>query len=436
MKIQRKNGIDFRCKAVICCICMCLAGCGINGEAVRVQSVASKEAGEYVSKEQKSSSMRREEKKRMQSRKNQAIQDIVSHSDGRLTASYPVKEDFWQWLYEQYGIEILASLQQKAQGAESDIECWYQLTGKSLHVLWVEYCRATGAKAVDLDKVYEKECANEDQVVLDFTGDLNLAEGWSTTKYLDSQPGGIEECFSTALWQEMQAADILMINNEYAYSNRGMPLSGKAYTFRANPERISEIVQIGADVISLANNHVWDYGADALLDTLEVVKEAATAQPGVLKTLNPEKFLSVIRQAKSCSDYVIAFVHWGTENTNYYGSDQTKLGQSFADAGADVIIGGHPHCLQGFDFFYGKPVIYSLGNFWFNDKTIDTGLSQVVIHTDTNEIEFRFLPCVQKGCVTSLVETPQEKQRILDFMQRISAPGVSVDGDGGIREVP
>ena len=159
-------------------------------------------------------------------------------------------------------------MQQKAQGAESDIECWYQLTGKSLHVLWVEYCRATGAKAVDLDKVYEKECANEDQVVLDFTGDLNLAEGWSTTKYLDSQPGGIEECFSTALWQEMQAADILMINNEYAYSNRGMPLSGKAYTFRANPERISEIVQIGADVISLANNHVWDYGADALLDTL------------------------------------------------------------------------------------------------------------------------------------------------------------------------
>lgn len=481
MKIQRKNGIDFRCKAVICCICMCLAGCGINGEAVRVQSVASKEAGEYVSKEQKSSSMRREEKKRMQSRKNQAIQDIVSHSDGRLTASYPVKEDFWQWLYEQYGIEILASLQQKAQGAESDIECWYQLTGKSLHVLWVEYCRATGAKAVDLDKVYEKECANEDQVVLDFTGDLNLAEGWSTTKYLDSQPGGIEECFSTALWQEMQAADILMINNEYAYSNRGMPLSGKAYTFRANPERISEIVQIGADVISLANNHVWDYGADALLDTLEVVKEAgipyvgagknleeamkpvyfiangrkiaivaatqierslnytkeaATDQPGVLKTLNPEKFLSVIRQAKSCSDYVIAFVHWGTENTNYYGSDQTKLGQSFADAGVDVIIGGHPHCLQGFDFFYGKPVIYSLGNFWFNDKTIDTGLSQVVIHTDTNEIEFRFLPCVQKGCVTSLVETPQEKQRILDFMQRISAPGVSVDGDGSIREVP
>ena len=62
------------------------------------------------------------------------------------------------------------------------------LCPKSLHVLWVEYCRATGAKAVDLDKVYEKECANEDQVVLDFTGDLNLAEGWSTTKYLDSQP--------------------------------------------------------------------------------------------------------------------------------------------------------------------------------------------------------------------------------------------------------
>lgn len=481
MKIQKKKGIAFRYKAAICCMCMWLAGCGIKEEALPVQNVALKEAGEYVSKRPHGGSPFKEEKKRLESLKDQAIQEILSYGGEGLTGSYPAEEVFLQWFYEQYGMESLASLQQKAQRAESDMECWYELTGKSLHVLWVEYCRTAGAQADYLERVYEKECAKENQVVLDFTGDLNLAEGWSTTKYLDGQPGGIEDCFSPALWEEMQSADILMINNEFAYSDRGTPLEGKAYTFRANPERISVIAQLGADVLSLANNHVWDYGADALLDTIETVeqagipyvgagrnleeamkpvyfiangrkiavvaatqierslnytKEAADDLPGVLKTLNPDKFLSVIRQAESCSDYVIAFVHWGTENTNYYGSDQAELGQAFVDAGADVIIGGHSHCLQGFEFFYGKPVIYSLGNFWFNNKTIDTGLSQVVIHTDVSEIEFRFLPCVQKGCFTSLVETPEEKQRILDFMQRISAPGVSVDSVGNVREVP
>ena len=106
----------------------------------------------------------------------------------------------------------------------------------------------------------------------------------------------------------------------------------------------------------------------------------------------------------------------------------------FIDAGADVIIGGHTHCLQGFEYYNGKPVIYSLGNFWFNNKKIDTGLSQVVIHTDSNEIDFRFLPCIQQECVTSLVEDASEKQRILDFMQQISAPGVTVDSQGYVKE--
>ncbi len=112
-----------------------------------------------------------------------------------------------------------------------------------------------------------------------------------------------------------------------------------------------------------------------------------------------------------------------------------ELGRVFIDAGADVIIGGHTHCLQGFDYYKGKPIIYSLGNFWFNGRTIDTGLSQVVIHTDSREIEFRFLPCTQRNCFTSLAEEPEEKQRILEYMQRISAPGVLVGSDGSVTEL-
>ena len=411
----------------------------------------------------------------------ETIQEILENARKELVGSYRVDDSFLLWMAGQYGKESVYALQQEVRKDSQQMECWYEITGKSLHVLWVEYCWHTGLWAYDTEKVYEKECADEEQVVLDFTGDINLAEGWSTTEYLDSQSGGIRDCFSAALLEEMQSADILMINNEFTFSNRGTPLAGKTYTFRADPERINVMKELGADVLSLANNHVYDYGEEALLDTLTTIeqaripvvgagrnleeamkpvyfiangrkiaivaatqierstnytKEATDSLAGVLKTLNPDKFVSVIQKARARSDYVIAFVHWGTENTNDYGSDQVELGRTFVEAGANVVIGGHTHCLQGFDYYNGKPVIYSLGNFWFNNKTVDTGLSQVVIHTDSGKIDFRFLPCIQQECVTSLVEDSQERQRILDFMQRISAPGVQVNSDGTVTEVP
>lgn len=410
-----------------------------------------------------------------------AMEEILDDAGKEFIGGYLIDESFLMWICAQYGDESVFALQQAVKQEPQEVESWYEITGKSIHVLWVEYCQYTGFQNYALEKVYHQKCADEDKVVMDFTGDINLAEGWSTTEYMDQQPGGIRDCMSDALMQEMQSADILMINNEFTYSTRGTPLEGKDYTFRADPRRVCEIQALGTDVLSLANNHVYDYGEEALLDTLATVeeagipyvgagknledamkpvyfiangrkiaivsatqierstnytKEATETTAGVLKTLDPEKFVSVIEKAKDKSDYVVAFVHWGTEHTSDYGSDQEELGKIFIDAGADVVIGGHTHCLQGFAYYNGKPIIYSLGNFWFNNKTIDTGLSQVIIHTDSNEIDFRFLPCIQQNCVTSLVEEPEGKQRILAFMQSISAPGILVDEEGYVTEVP
>lgn len=408
-----------------------------------------------------------------------AIEQILDHAKREFIGGYLLDESFFMWLSKQYGDECIYQLADAVMENTPNSESWYEITGKSIHVLWLEYCKHTGFQSYVLENIYWKECAAENQVVLDFTGDINLSEGWSTTEYMDAQANGIEDCMSTALLAEMRTTDILMINNEYTYSTRGTPLEGKAYTFRANPQRVSVLDTLGADIVSVANNHVYDYGEEALVDTLETLenagipyvgagrnitdamksvsfiangrkitivsatqierstnytKEATADSPGVLKTLNPDKFITVIEKARTNSDYVIVFVHWGTEGTNQYGSDQVALGQKFIDAGADVIIGGHTHCLQGFAYYDGKPIIYSLGNFWFNNQKLDTGLSQVVVHTDTNQIDFRFLPCIQQGGITSLVEDAGEKQRILDFMQKISAPGVTVDSEGYVRE--
>lgn len=405
----------------------------------------------------------------------EAIECILDNGDRNFIGGYLLDESFLMWISKSYGEECVLQLADAVLEQTQDIQQWYEITGSSIHVLWIEYCRHTGFQAYMLEQVHEWECASDSQVVLDFTGDINLAEGWSTTTYMDTQPGGLEDCMSEELLQEMRSADIMMINNEFTYSTRGTPLAGKAFTFRADPKRVLELEKLGTDVVSVANNHVYDYGEEALLDTLETLeqagmpymgagrnledamkpvsflangrkitivsatqierstnytKEATDTSAGVLKTLNPDKFIGVIQKAKAKSDYVIAFVHWGTEGTNHYGSDQVSLGKQFIDAGADAIIGGHTHCLQGFDFYNGKPIIYSLGNFWFNNQKLDTGLSQVVIHTRDNTIDFKFLPCIQQNSITSLVEDETEKQRILDVMQQISAPGVHVGSDG------
>lgn len=328
------------------------------------------------------------------------------------------------------------------------------------------------------DKVVWKECASEDRIVLDFIGDICLSEGWSIIEFMDQQPNGIYDCLSPDIMTELNSADVLMINNEYVLSTKGQPLEGKAYLFRGDPSRVQVLTAMGADIASLANNHAYDYGPEALVETMEVLetagipyvgagrdleeamqpvyfvmnekviafvsatqierstnytKEATEDRAGVLKTLNPDKFLQVIAQAEEKSDYVIAFVHWGTENTNYYAADQVSLAEQFVEAGADVIIGGHTHCLQGMDYVEDVPVIYSLGNFWFNYRTIDTGISQVIIDKE-GKIEFRFIPCVQTDCRTYMAEGGK-RQDIIDFMNHISAQDAHIDETGLVNKV-
>lgn len=407
-----------------------------------------------------------------------AYEMILNDCSKSFIGGYPIDESFLGWVHANYGEAVVLDLANHVQSGGQDVNQWYELTGSSIHVLWLGYCQDTGLRSDDLDNVYWQETADDGRVVLDFTGDINFAEGWPTTTHMDAQPNGIYDCFSQELLEEMNSADIMMINNEFTYSDRGAPLEGKDYTFRAKPERVELLEVFGTDIVGLANNHVYDYGPDALLDTLNTLreagvpyagagenlaeaskpvyfvangkkiaivaatqierslnytKEATDTTPGVLKTLNAEKYVRVIEKARSNSDYVIAFVHWGTEGDDRYGLDQVNLAHQFVDAGADVIIGGHTHCLQGIQYIDGVPVIYSLGNFWFSTSALDTGMSQVVIRED-GSIDFRFLPCIQRDLRTSLVTDQAEKERIFAYMESISTD-ISIDEEGYVTDL-
>lgn len=325
--------------------------------------------------------------------------------------------------------------------------------------------------------VYEREAKSPGKVTVSFAGDISFAEGYANMSYYHSNGDDITKCIMPEVIEIMDAADIMMLNNEFTYSNRGTPLSGKTFTFRGKPETAANLGRLSVDLVSLANNHVYDYGETALLDTMDTLdqhgipyvgagrnlkeakkivyfrsggitisfvsatqversyvftKEATEQTPGVLRTFYPDVFLEVIKKAEETSDFVVVYVHWGTEGTNYFEGDQQLLGHQYIDAGADLVIGDHPHCLQGIEYYKGVPIFYSLGNYWFNSRTLDTGLVQADIGEDGLK-ELRFVPCLQQGCRTSLVTDEGQKQRVYQFLEEISA-NASIDGNGVIRE--
>ena len=405
----------------------------------------------------------------------EAFDVILNGATKEFIAGYAVDETFLMWLDARYGDDLIIKLAYCVLDQEMDPEVWYEETGKSIHVLWLEFCRDSGFQTYQLNNVYWQETADASEVVISFTGDFNFAEDWCTTNYRNSRQNGLQECFSEALLEEMRASDIMIMNNEFIYMEDGKSkaLEGKAYTFRAKPEDVALLEIFGVDAVSLANNHVYDYGETGLLDTMhylseagipyvgagkdldeaskilyyvangrkiavvsasqiektfQYTKEATANTAGVLKTLNPDKFMRVIEKADANSDYVIAVPHWGTEGTLYPDSSQRMLAERFVEAGADAVIGGHPHRMQGICYIADVPIAYSLGNFWFSDGTLYTTVAQVIID-EKGDLKLRFLPCEQKNMVTRLLVEEEEKEAFYNYLAAISM-NIGIDEEG------
>lgn len=322
-------------------------------------------------------------------------------------------------------------------------------------------------------EVYLAECESQDTVTLLFAGDILMDDHYAVMSTYHNRGNDINQAFDQGLLEQMRNADIFMINNEFTFTSRGTPTVNKKFTFRANPGNVSMYEEMGADIVSVANNHIYDYGEISLLDTLDTLeqaeipyvgagrnlqeamtpvyyiangmkiafvsatqierngtpdtKEATQDSAGVLRCMNPDNLLLVIEEAKKNSDYVILYIHWGTESQEAIDWLQEQQAPIYAQAGVDLIIGDHPHCLQKMDSVEGVPVIYSLGNFWFNSRTQNSCVVKVTLRAGEME-SFQFIPCRQSDCRTALL-TGQEKTEVLDYMRTIS-PNVTIDEEG------
>lgn len=393
-----------------------------------------------------------------------------------VTTSADSGEKFGAWMVKNFSKNVQDKLLAKIQDGKLKETDFYQITGNTMHVLsdqYKGYLKDTDTAAEH--NIYLKDGQKKGGVDVTVAGDLCLAEDGFVLDHYD-EVNDLSLCISPTLLERMNDADIFYLNHEYAISDRGAPLDGKLYTFRANPDRMSLLEEMGTDIVSLANNHVYDYGADALLDTADLLDKAGIPYvgggrnkeeadrpiyyivngvkigfvaasnaetvlytpdagedtPGILSAYDTAAYDQIITDASKQCDYLIAYIHWGTEDTNNHETYQHDQGAEFLNAGADIVVGGHPHVLQGIEYVDGKPIIYSMGDFWFNDETKYTGLLKLNI-TDKGLAEMSFVPCLQTGYTTQYIEGADEQKAFYDFLQQLS-PNAVIDDKGVITE--
>lgn len=128
-----------------------------------------------------------------------------------------------------------------------------------------------------------------------------------------------------------------------------------------------------------------------------------------------KEFIDTIKTAKANSDYVVAVIHWGTEWSHQLEQVQKTTARDYINAGADIIIGGHAHILQGIDYNGGKPIVYNLGDFVFNYDTEDTGILQIKFLAEGG-VKFFFLPGQQKDEYTRLLSGDERTRKINEIL--------------------
>jgi poly-gamma-glutamate capsule biosynthesis protein CapA/YwtB (metallophosphatase superfamily) len=306
--------------------------------------------------------------------------------------------------------------------------------------------------------------SESNQVKLAFVGDILPAAGVAQLMKKNGYDYPYRQARSL-----LEAADITAGNLEAPITSRGTGAKNKQYVFRGPVQALPALKDAGFDVFTLANNHTLDYGWMGLQDTMdalddhglkhvgsgvdateaytpvyieskgitvayiaisrvlpEVSWKAAARHPGVADGYNPAGAEKAIGAAKKNADLVVVLVHWGIERAARPDKFQTSLGRRLVDAGADLVIGSHPHVLQGFEFYKNKWIAYSLGNFVFNSttdpRTSETGILTAACSRN-GSCSLDFQPMKAKDSQPAPL-TGQDAKALLARLSSVSAAAV------------
>ncbi len=303
--------------------------------------------------------------------------------------------------------------------------------------------------------VQQKQVANpyDPTVTLMFGGNVNLSDAIAAS-------AGNDYHWAFANMDEYRQADVSMVNLENPLTRSTLGSGKKQLNFKADPESVKVLTAGGVDIVNLANSHAMDYEEPGLVETINTLNNAGIAHLGAGRDLkearrpdiievkgqriaylgyydadlnaadqgkagtNPRRNHRVaedIRALKGQVDWIIVNYHWGVELADYPGDWQIDLARFTIDQGADLVVGHHPHVLQGAEVYKGRPIVYSLGNFIFGGNArsdYDTAVLKVSLKDRNMKVEFlpvevkKFQPKVVNGAAGD---------RILKRVEQISS---------------
>jgi poly-gamma-glutamate capsule biosynthesis protein CapA/YwtB (metallophosphatase superfamily) len=274
----------------------------------------------------------------------------------------------------------------------------------------------------------------------------------------------------------LRRADVTVGNLEMTLSTDGSPTQGSD-SFGAGPGVLRPLERAGFDALSLANNHLGDYGERAMLATVATLRDSAIApfgtdrdraaagepayveaggtrfafvgfnaigetpratprSAGALSVRMPPRtgplvpsdldhVAGVVRRAGRSADVVVVLPHWGTQYTHRPEPIQHRVARRLVAAGADLVVGGHPHWVQGVEDVGGVPVVHSLGNFVFDMDFMTQTMEGVVLETTWSDGEltrFRLVPyAMDPGSFAPRVVRGARAEAILDDVRSTSS---------------
>ena len=315
-----------------------------------------------------------------------------------------------------------------------------------------------------------KKPKEEPEITLTFSGDTMF--DWQLRPVIQSK--GADYPFQHVK-PEIEKADYSFVNLESAFTTREKKYPGQLFWIKSDPSTLQAIKNTGYDIVNIGNNHTLDYYQDGLLDTISHVEKiglpyigagknasdaytardvtikgkkfkfisfvrfmpdsawvATNDKPGIANGYDLNLVTKTIKEQKKDADYMIVYMHWGVEKTNRPADYQKEYVQKMVEAGANAIVGSHPHWLQGFEYYNKVPVAYSLGNFLFPDyvtgHSAETGV--LTLKFKGKDVQMSFNPyMIRNNQITPLQDT--EKQNMLQYLQSISN-NVQIDKDGNI----
>ncbi|WP_309120103.1 CapA family protein [Paenibacillus sp.] len=311
------------------------------------------------------------------------------------------------------------------------------------------------------------------RVKLAFVGDVLLGEYVGTLL----ERNGFDYPYPHVKGQ-LQGADLAIANLETSVTSFGGEKPGKKqYEFRSDPDALPAFKEAGFDLVNLANNHTLDFGPDALRDTMKHLEESDLLHVGAGETIEeayapvyvekdglriavfgftrvvPDVSWKVdknnfglahtydytepvkaIKKAAGEADLVVVMAHWGEERAQEpHPEKQVDLGRRFIDAGADLVVGSHPHVLQGFERYGGGWIAYSLGNFIFTKSKDPLTYEAAILEAECGgggDCSLKLTPY--------FADTPQPQpmppERTKELLARLDklSVGASVDAEGNI----